>query len=143
MARVGITERVDVGAYFTKAFGANYGIVGGQLQYNVLNDPERNLAAAGRVSFNRLFGPEDMEVSTYGLGFLVSKDFSRFSPYVGVSGYLARGRETTSKVDLDDESVLGAQAMVGVAVSISVLRLGAELNLAKVPGYSLKVAFGS
>jgi hypothetical protein len=84
-----------------------------------------------------------MEVSTYGLGFLVSKDFSRFSPYVGVSGYLARGRETTSKVDLDDESVLGAQAMVGVAVSISVLRLGAELNLAKVPGYSLKVAFGS
>lgn len=143
MARVGLTDRMDVGAYFTKVPGANYGFLGGQLQYNLLHDLERKLAAAGRFSVNRLFGPEDMEAHTYGLDFLVSKDVSRFSPYAGVSGYLTRGRETTSKVALADENVFGVQAMVGTAASISVLRLGAEYNFAKVLGYSFKVAVGS
>ena len=142
IARAGITDRVDLGAYFTKAIGSNYGFIGGQLQYNLLNDSERHLAAASRVSVVRLFGPDDVKASTYGLEFLVSKEISRFSPYVGVSGYLARGHETTSKIDLDDENAFGAQATVGVAANVSVLRLGAEFNLAKVPGMSMKVAFG-
>lgn len=142
MTRVGITDRIDVGGYFTKNPNANYGFLGGLLQYNLLNDTQRGLAAAGRVSFNRLFGPEDLEASTYGLDVLVSKDVSRFSPYVGVSGYLARGQETTSTVDLDDESVFGVQAMTGIVARVSVLRLGAEFNLAEVVGYSFKVAAG-
>jgi len=141
VARVGVTDRVDVGAYFTKSIGANYGFAGGQLQYNLLNDSTRNLAAAGRVSAVRLFGPEDMTMTTYGLDFVVSKDVSRFSPYAGVSGYMARGRETTSKVDLDPETVFGAQAMFGVLARVSMVTLGAEFNLAKVSGVSMKVAF--
>jgi hypothetical protein len=143
MLRVGATDRVDVGAYFTKNVNANYGIAGGQVQYNLLDDEERNLAAAGRASVVTLFGPEDLGVTVYGLDFLVSKELSVFSPYAGVSGYLSRGGEHTSKVDLEDESAFGVQGTAGVALSISVLRLGAELRVAKVPGYSLKVAFGT
>lgn len=143
MLRVGVTDRVDVGAYFTKSIGANYGFLGGQIQYNLLDDVERNLAAAGRVSVVRLFGPEDLSASVYGLDFLMSKDLSVFSPYAGVSGYLSRGREHTSKVDLEDENVFGVHGTVGVAVSISALRLGAEYNVGRVAGYSFKVAVGS
>jgi hypothetical protein len=142
MARVGVTDRMDIGAYFTKTTSANYGFFGGQIQYNLLNDSERGLSAAGRVSVNTLYGPEDMKASTYGLEFLASKDIWRFSPYAGVSGYLAHGRETTSKVDLEDESVFGVQAMTGIVATVSVLRLGAELNFAEVPGYSMKIAVG-
>ena len=142
MVRVGVTDRVDVGTYFTKNPNANYGILGGQLQYSLMDDQEANLAAASRVSVATLFGPEDLGVTVYGLDFLMSKEVSVFSPYAGVSAYLSRGAEHTTKVDLEDESVFGVQGTAGVAVSISVLRLGAELNLAKVPGYSFKVAFG-
>lgn len=141
-ARVGISERVDLGVYFTKNVNANYGFVGGQVQYAVLADPERKLSAAGRLSVVQLFGPEDMKASTYGLDFLVSKEISRFEPYVGVSGYMARARETTSKVDLDDETAFGAQATVGITARVSLLRLGAEYHLAKVPGVSMKIAVG-
>lgn len=142
IARVGVTDRVDVGAYFTKAVGANYGFIGGQVQYNLVNDTERRFAAAGRVSVVRLYGPEDMNGSTYGLDFLVSKDVSILTPYVGVSGYMARAHETTSRVDLDDVTAFGAQATLGVTAQVSVLRLGAEYNLSRVPGVSMKVAFG-
>lgn len=143
MLRAGVSDRVDVGAFYTQNFAANYGMLGGQVQYNLLDDVARKLAVAGRVNAVWLFGPEDLSASVYGLDFVVSKELSLFSPYAGVSGYLSRGREHTSKVALEDESIFGVQGMVGVAVRYSVLRLGAEVNLARVPGYSLKVAFGT
>jgi hypothetical protein len=143
MVRAGLTDRIDVGAYYTKALGANYGFFGGQLQYSFLNDTERSLGVAGRISAVRLYGPEDLEASTYGLDVVASKDISRFSPYIGVATYLSRGHETTDKVDLEDENVVGVQATVGVAVRLWALRLGAEAHLAEVTGYSFKVAFGT
>jgi hypothetical protein len=143
MARYGVSDRLDVAAYFTKAFGANYGIASGQVQYNLFNDSARQLAMAVRLNGTRLFGPDDMTVSVYGIDFVASKTISRFSPYAGVSGYLSRGHERTSKVNLEDESIFGVQANVGVAARVSALRLGAEINLAKVPGYSVKVGFGT
>jgi len=142
MVRAGVTDRLDLGAYFTRAVGANYGFFGGQLQYNLLNDPDRRLAAAGRLSVVRLFGPEDLTATTYGADLVASTEFSVFAPYIGVSGYLAHARETTPKVDLDDESAFGAQATVGIAAQVSVLRIAAEYNLAKVPGISMKLGFG-
>jgi hypothetical protein len=142
MLRAGLTDRIDVGAYYTKAIHSNWALVGAQVQYNMLNDAEQNLAAAGRVSVTRLFGPEDLTMSVYGLEFLASKDVSVFSPYAGVSGYLARGAERTSKVDLENENVSGVQAMAGVAARLSILRIAAEASLAKVPGYSFKIALG-
>ena len=51
--------------------------------------------------------------------------------------------DRTAKVDLDDESVVGVQGMLGVAVTVWAVRLGAEYNLARVPGYAFKVAFGT
>lgn len=143
MLRVGVTDRIDVGTYYTQNYASNYGLAGGQVQYNLFDEATRSFAAAGRVSAVWLFGPEDLSASVYGLDFVVSKELSFFSPYAGVSGSLARGREHTSKVALDDESILGLQGMVGLAVRYSVLRLGAEVNLGRVPGYSFKVAFGT
>lgn len=142
MVRAGITDRVDLGAYFTKAIGANYGFIGGQLQYNLLNDAERHLAAAGRLSVVNVFGPEDMTATTYGLDLVLSREFGVVAPYVGIAGYMSRARETTPNVDLDDVTAFGAQASVGLVASVSVLRLGGELNLAKVPGMSMKVGVG-
>ncbi|HEX6134076.1 MAG TPA: hypothetical protein VFZ24_08930 [Longimicrobiales bacterium] len=142
MARAGITDRIDVGAYITRSPGANYGFIGGQLQYSLVNDPERRLAAAGRLSVVTLYGPDEMEASTFGLEFVASTAVSVIEPYIALSGYMSRARETSPDVDLDNETAFGAQATAGVAAQVSVLRLGAEFNLAKVPGVSLKVGFG-
>jgi len=142
MLRAGVSDRIDAGAYFTKAPGANYGFVGAQVQYAFLDGAEGGVAVASRVSAVRMFGPEDMDFGSYGLDVVASKDISRFSPYVGVGTYLARGHETTAKVALEDESVAGVQGTVGLDVRLWALRLGAEAQLAKVTSYSFKVAFG-
>lgn len=143
MLRMGASQRFDLGVYWTTAPSSNYGMLGGQVQYAVLSEPDGPVSASGRVSGVKLYGPADMDVSTFGMDFIVSRDVSRFSPYAGVGGYWSRGRETTDKVDLQDESVVGLQGTVGVAARIWLLRLGTEFNLARVSGYSFKVAFGS
>ncbi len=89
-----------------------------------------------------MFGPDDLNAGVYGLDFVASKDVGALAPYAGVSGFLSWGREHTSKVDLDNETVPGLQAMVGVTARLSALRLGAEFSLARVNAYSFKIAFG-
>ncbi len=141
MVRMGVSDRMDVGAYFTKNLNANYGIAGGQVQYSLVNDAIRKYAVAGRLTVATLFGPDDLTASVAGADVLVSKDVSIFTPYAGVSGYLSHGHERTTKVDLDDEHVLGAQGTLGVTARVSLLRLGAEVNVARVTGYAFKIGF--
>jgi hypothetical protein len=148
MFRAGITNRIDVGAYFTKAPGANYGFWGGQLQYNVVNDLEKTWAASVRLSLVSMYGPDDFKFTVYGLDFLASKEYAligdwlSISPYAGVSAYLANSHETTAAVNLSDEHVLGAQSMVGAVTQISIARLAVEYSVAKVNSLSFKLGVG-
>jgi hypothetical protein len=114
------------------------------VQYNVVHDVERSWAAATRLSFVSMYGPEDLELMVYGADLLASRRYtpSRWaavSPYVGVSTYLSSSHETTAAVSLSDENVLGVQGMVGAVVEVSKARLAAEYNLARVHSISMKV----
>jgi hypothetical protein len=147
MLRAGVTGNTDLGIYLTKNFGANYGFYGLQLQQNLAQGTTHNWAAAARASFVSMYGPSDLGFTVYGVDLLASRKFSvskraTVSPYVGISTYLSTSHEKTSVVALDDERVLGGQAMVGAAVQLSAARLGVEYNLAKVNSLSFKVGFG-
>lgn len=143
--RAGITRKLDAGIYWTVRPGANYGLMGGQIQYNLVNDTVNNWAASTRLTFNSLYGPEDLNVSVYGADFLASKKFRviadrvSVSPYAGVSTYLSHAHEKTDAVDLKDENILGVQGMVGAVAQISIVRLGVEYNFANVHSFSYKL----
>ena len=145
MFRAGLTDRIDVGAYWTKAPGANYGFWGGQVQYNVVNESEKQWAASARVSFVSMYGPDDFNFAVYGLDFLASKEYAlisdwvSISPYAGVSTYLANSHETSAVVNLSDEHVVGVQGMVGAVAQISLARLAVEYSVARVNSLSFKL----
>ena len=145
MFRAGLTDRIDVGAYWTKAPGANYGFWGGQVQYNFVNELEKKWAASARVSFVSMYGPEDFNFAVYGLDFLASKEYAlisdwvSISPYAGVSTYLANSHETSAVVNLSDEHVVGVQGMVGAVTQISIARLAVEYSVARVNSLSFKL----
>ena len=148
MVRAGVSKNTDVGVYFTKSPGANYGFYAVQVQHSFFNDPASPWAAAARVNFASLYGPDDLDLRVFGLDALTSRRFevtrwASVSPYVGVSTYLSNAHEKTTVVDLDDEHVLGAQAMVGAALQVSKARLGVEYNVSHVNSFSIKIGFGS
>lgn len=144
-ARVGITKRLDAGIYFTKNPGANYGFYGGQLQYNLVNEEEKNWSASGRMSFISLYGPEDLKLRVYGIDVVVSKEFPIYStwasvsPYIGISSYLLSAREITEKVDLQNELTADGQGMVGAVIRLASARIGVEYNLARINTISFKL----
>lgn len=142
--RAGITRKIDAAIYWTVRPGANYGLMGAQVQYNIVNDTVKNWAASARLGFNSIYGPDDMSFAVYGTDFLVSKkfavtDWASVSPYAGASAYLSHAREKSDVVNLNDEKVFGGQGTVGAVAQISVMRLGVEYNFAKVNTFSYKL----
>lgn len=147
MVRAGVSNRTDVGLYFTKNPNANYGFFGAQVQQNLFGGETREWSASGRLSFVSLYGPEDVDLTVLGWDVVASRrvavnDWFTVSPYAGFSSYLSMAREKSPLVDLDNEYRGGSQAMAGVTLQVGPARLGAEYNAARVNSISMKVGFG-
>ena len=144
MVRAGVSDRTDLGAYFSKNPESNYGFFGGQLQHAVVNDTKRGLAASGRMSFTSFFGPEDLDLAVLGLDFLASWTFSvtrrlTLSPYAGTTSYLSHSHEKSPVVHLRDKYVPGSGHMLGAVAALSRTRLAVEVSSAKVQTLSFRV----
>lgn len=147
MVRAGVSDATDVGFYFTKNPGANYGFYAAHVQHAFVQNPESHWAIAARGSFSSIFGPEDLDLRIAGVDLLASRRFAltrwaAVSPYVGTSTYLSSSHEKTKAVDLDDEHVVGVQAMAGATLQVSKARLGVEYNAARVNSLSVKIGVG-
>ena len=148
-ARAGVSSRTDVGVYFTKSPGANYGFYGAQVQQNLVRDGWKKVSAAARLSFVSMYGPEDLEFTVLGADLLASREFAvlggraALSPYAVVSGSLGMSHERSMVVDLDDENVFGAQATAGVEARMWKVKVAAEYGVAEVSSLSIKIGVGS
>lgn len=143
-ARAGITDRLDVGAYYTRNARANYAFAAGQVQYNVLRQASAGVDGSVRASAVRLFGPDDVNVNVYALDLVASRSFRPWSrvalaPYVAASSFLSSSHEKSAVVDLEDERVAGVHAFAGVDARLSFLRVGFEYDTGAVATRTIKV----
>lgn len=139
-ASVGVSDNMDIGAYWTSAPDANYGMIGGEFKYAFLREEEELPAAAVRASVTLLTGVSDFDLSIYSIDLLASKTIANFAPYAGVRTSLAVGTETTSKVNLKTEYVPLIQGYVGIVYSLWIFNVAAEYNVSTVN--TLAFAFG-
>jgi hypothetical protein len=143
-ARLGLTDRTDAGVYFTKNPNANYGFYGAQLQHAFLSGV-RNWSAAARLSFVSMFGPEDLDLSVYGVDLVASRKYAvgstrlSVSPYVVLSSTWSRSREKSPAVDLPGENIFDSHASFGAVAQYSVARIGVEYSAVRVSTFSVKV----
>ena len=136
-ARMGVSDNVDVGGYWTTAPGANYGLVGGEVKYALLQESEKRPAAAVRASFTMLTGVPDFDLGIYSVDLMASKKIAVLTPYVGIRESMVVGTETTSKVDLNAETIALTQGYAGIACSIWMINLAAEYNVSSVNTFAL------
>jgi hypothetical protein len=146
MGRVGVGERTDVGVYFTKSPGANYGFYGAQVQQNLLLD-KAGWSAAVRGSFVSMYGPEDLDFTVLGMDVVASRKFvipslrASVAPYVVLSSSGARAHEESSVVTLSDAFVSTNLATLGASVEFSAARVAMEYTNSTVPSVSMKIGF--
>lgn len=142
--RVGVTNRLDMGFYFTKNARSNYGVAGGQVQYNFVQQASSGLDVSVRASLVALFGPEDVDVTVYHADMVLSRRYALFSrvalaPYAGIAGYLSTSHEKSAVVNVEDARMVGVQATAGTVVHISALRIAVEYDAASVNSSSMKI----
>ena len=138
-ARMGVSDNMEVGGYWSVAPGANYGVLGGEFKYAFLQESETSPAAAVRASFTMLTGVPDFNLNIYSVDLLASKEIATLTPYVGIRTSMVIGTETTSKVVLDKETIPIAQGYVGLVYSIWMLNLAAEYNVSSVNTFAIAI----
>ncbi len=138
-ATLGVSRAVDVTGFWTTAPGANYGLVGGAVQYAFLRESARVPAAAVSASFSSLTGVPDFDFNIASVGLSASKRFARVTPYLGVRQGVAIANETTSKVSLARENVSLTHAFAGATASLWKLGVALEYDVASVNTLALRL----
>lgn len=129
--RLGVSDDVEVGAYFTKARAANYGWLGLEAKWALLrqrDDLPVTLAVRGAYTKTLFVGDMDMHAVTADVS--VGRTFWGFlTPYVAVGSDAVLARETSSAVSLRTETQSASHLTAGFELRYWHLALGAEAQL--------------
>ena len=79
-ARLGVSDHMDVGGFWTTAPGANYGLLGGEVKYAFLPESKGSPAAAIRASVTTLTGVPDFNMNIFSIDALASKEVANLAP---------------------------------------------------------------
>lgn len=137
--KMGLTKNIEVGAYITKDFNANYGFFGAEIKYTHTADIAGNINIAARASYAQLFGSGDLELNVSSLDALLSKTWWKFEPYLGVSASLNHAKETTGKVSLDNVNSLTPHLLLGTKFKYNWASASIEYDISTLNTIAFKI----
>lgn len=137
-AQLGLPLGIDVGLVYSKVPIINLSVIGGEVKWAFLKGGMTWPAVAVRGSYTQLLGVNDLDLSTFGADLSISKGFAFITPYVGIGQVWIRSAEHTSLVDLDSESVTATKGFLGAKISIVLVNLVVEYDIAEIPTYNLR-----
>jgi hypothetical protein len=140
VARYGVSDRVDVGAWGGYAFGANYGLVGADTKIALMRQgPDRPVSVSIRPSITSLVGPSEIWVGNASIDVSVSRALGPLSPYVGVATTASLAIERSDDVDLDPATAEGSLAYAGLSYRWRALIVSAEVEKAALVSYAFRI----
>jgi hypothetical protein len=126
--RVGVTDKLDLGAYYTRNPNANYGWLGVEARYGLLRQSETmpiSLMLRGAYTKTLYVADMDMHTATYDVS--AGRTFwNRVTAYAGWGNDAVLARETSDAVQLKTEVVAVSRAFAGVQVRLWHVALGVE-----------------
>lgn len=144
--RKGLPFGIDLGASYAMVPSSNIRLVGGEIQYAILDGSVALPALAVRGHYSTLLGVDDFDLNTYGADAVVSKGFLFLTPYVGVGVLRSDGEYTGTnailKANLKDQSVTTPRVFGGVQIAMALLRLTLDAEYTDIPVYTAKVSLG-
>ena len=140
VARVGVSDRVDIGAWGGFNANSNYGLVGFDTRIALLTQgPARPVSVSIRPSITSLVGPSDVWVASAGVDLSVSRAFGPVSPYVGVATTGSLAIERSKDVDLDPATAERSLSYAGLSYRWRALSLAAEVEKGADVSYGFRI----
>lgn len=141
VARIGVSDRVDIGAWGGLHPQSNYGLAGVDAKIALMTQgPTRPVSVAIRPSITSLVGPNEVWVGNASIDVAVSRAFGSWSPYVGVGTSGSLGVERSKDVDLDIAAAEASLAYAGISYRWRRLVLSAEAENAELASYAFRVS---
>jgi len=140
--RFGVTDKLDLGAYWTRNPNANYGWLGLEAKYGFAQSAgETPVQFAGRLAYTKTLYVHDMDMHTITAEVGGSRTYwSRLTPFVYLGSDVVIARERSGVVALHSETQFVPHAIAGAELRWWHLALGGEVVAATVPSYQLSVA---
>jgi hypothetical protein len=141
--RVGVTDDLDVGAFYTRNPDANYGWLGLEAKYAILRQGgEMPVALAVRGAYTKTLYVTDMDMHALTADVTVGRTFWQVvTPYLGLGADAVLARETSSAVELRTETAFVPHLTAGLDVRFWRIALGAEAQVSALVSYQAQVAF--
>lgn len=144
--RKGLPFGIDLGASYAVVPNSNIKVIGGEIQYAILDGSVALPALAVRGHYSTLLGVDDLDLKSYGADVVVSKGILMFTPYAGVGVLRTDGQyagdDPTLKANLKDQSATTSRVFGGVQIALTLLRITLDAEFAEVPVYTAKVSLG-
>jgi hypothetical protein len=139
-ARLGVSDRVDVGAWGTVSQHSNYWIVGADTRIAILRqDRGRPVSVSLRPSLSGLFGPDELTAGSASLDITASRAIGPVSPYLGVTTTASTAHAHAPDVALHDVTATGGAVYGGLSYQWRKLALSAEVEHGTLFSYGLQL----
>jgi hypothetical protein len=140
VARFGISDRVDLGAWGGFNSDSNYGLAGFDTRISLLREgPARPVTVSMRPSVTSLIGPSEVWVGTASIDITVSRTLGALSPYAGVAATGTLAIERSDDVDFDPATAERSLAYAGLAYRWRALSLSAEVERGTRVSYAFRI----
>ena len=140
VARVGVGNRVDVGAWGRLNTESDYAAAGIDTKIMLMKQgPASPVSIAIRPSISALIGPSEVWAGNASIDFSVSRAIGNLSPYVGVATTGSLVAERSKDLDLDPATANGSTSYAGLTYRWKTLVVAAEVERADVVSYGIRV----
>ncbi|HXS82818.1 MAG TPA: hypothetical protein VN896_08860 [Methylomirabilota bacterium] len=141
-ARVGVTDRFDLGAFWTRNFNANYGWLGLEARYAFANSGgESPVNFAARAAYTKTLYVNDMDMHAITAEVAGSRTlWNRLTPYLYLGGDVVIARERSDVVALHAETQVVPHVVGGAELNLWHMMLGGEVSVSALTSYQLRVA---
>jgi len=140
VARFGVSDRVDVGAWGGLSPGSNYGLVGADTKIALVRQgADRPVSVSIRPSITSLLGPSEVWAGNASIDVSVSRALGALSPYAGVATTASLAVERAEDVDLDPATAAGSLAYAGLSYRWRAFVLSAEVEKGTLVSYAFRI----
>jgi hypothetical protein len=140
--RAGVTDHLDVGAFYAQNPEANYGWLGFEAKYGILQQREdAPIELAVRGAYTKTLYVADMNMHALSADVSIGHTFWKvLTPYLALGGDAVLVRETSHAVDLKSEGILVPHATAGFEVRYWHVAIGAEAQVSALTSYQAQVS---
>jgi len=140
--RAGVTDALDIGAFYTRNPNANYGWLGLEARYGLMRQSETTpVSLAVRGAYTKTLYVHDMDMHAITADLAAGRTFwNALTPYAALGGDLVLARERTDAVALQNETQFVPHVLGGFEARFWHMALGAEVHVAALTSFQVQLS---